>query len=75
MVTRRWALKAAQLTSHSFEGSAVHWSWMEQRTCWRGIEENTAIDEMVKECEAGVLDGSCLGDWTGVEMKAVSRTS
>ena len=48
---------------------------MEQRTCWRGMEENTAIDEMVKECEAGVLDGSCLGDWTGVEMKAVSRTS
>lgn len=48
---------------------------MEQRTCWRGIEENTSIDEMVKECEAGVLDGSCLGDWTGVEMKAVSWTS
>lgn len=48
---------------------------MEQRTCRRGIEENTSIDEIVKECEAGVLDESCLGDWTGVEMKAVSWTS
>lgn len=60
------ALKAVQF---------IHWTWMEQRTCWRGIEENTSIDEMVKECEAGVLDESCLGDWTGVEMKAVSWTS
>lgn len=44
---------------------------MEQRTCWR--MGNTAIDEMVKECEAGVLGWVMPGRLDRVEMKAMSR--
>ena len=59
-----------------FEGSAVYSLDMDgTEDLLEGDRGNTSIDEMVKECEAGVLDGSCLGDWTGVEMKAASWTS
>lgn len=57
-------MKAVQFTGHGWN----------RGTCWREIEGNTAIDEMVKECEGWGLGWVMPGRLDRVEMKAVNRT-